>query len=227
MNQHPIILIAQDLYKSYAQGEVQILSNLSLTVRQGETLAIMGPSGVGKSTLLNILGTLETPTQGFLEINGINVHETCVDSLRNHHIGFVFQSYHLLEEYTALDNVLMPARIARLSTSPRSAARARAVRLLEQVGMSHRTHFLTKFLSGGEKQRIALARALCNDPSLILADEPTGNLDEHNSTMIHQLLIQCAKKMNKGLIVVTHNQELANLCDHRFLLKNGVLQSTE
>ncbi|MEI8300060.1 MAG: ABC transporter ATP-binding protein [Chlamydiota bacterium] len=220
-----MILKAQNLYKSYPKpNEVTLLKNISLEVAQGITVAISGPSGVGKSTLLNIFGTLELASKGSLEIAGQKIDHANLASIRNHHIGFIFQSYHLLEEYTALDNVLMPARIAKKNTSKNSPAFQRALMLLEKVGMAHRTHFLTKLLSGGEKQRIAIARALCNDPSLILADEPTGNLDEANAQSIHTLLINCAKEFHKSLIIVTHNQELSTLCDERFVLKNGTLQ---
>lgn len=228
MNKRHVVVKAEALCKSYLGGQhVSVLNNVSLVILEGETIAILGPSGVGKSTLLNILGTLEQPTSGSLEIGAININKANLSALRNHHIGFIFQSYHLLEEYTALENVLMPAHIARKSTKEHSPAKLRALMLLEKVGMSHRAHFLTKLLSGGEKQRIALARAFCNDPELILADEPTGNLDEYNSKLIHRLLIDCAKSFKKALVVVTHDQELAKLCDRRFLLKEGVLQAIE
>lgn len=222
-----MILKAHNLCKTYPKpNEVTILKDISLEVSLGTTVAISGPSGVGKSTLLNIFGTLEAASSGYLEIASQKIENTNLASIRNHHIGFIFQSYHLLEEYTALDNILMPARIAKKSTSKNSPSYKRAMMLLEKVGMAHRAHFLTKLLSGGEKQRIAIARALCNDPSLILADEPTGNLDEANARSIHTLLISCAKEFNKSLIIVTHNQELAGLCDERFLLKNGSLHNT-
>jgi lipoprotein-releasing system ATP-binding protein len=222
------ILKAKNISKSYkTPHEVCIIKDISLQIMRGETIAILGPSGVGKSTLLNILGTLEQPTRGSLEISNKNTSYDNLDILRNHHIGFIFQSYHLLEEYTSLDNVLMPAKIGRKKTSSHSHAFQRAIMLLDRVGMAHRSSFLTKLLSGGEKQRIAIARALCNDPDIILADEPTGNLDEHNSRLIQTLLIECAKEFHKALIVVTHHQELAKLCDKRFLLKEGILQSIE
>ena len=228
MNQPHTILKADKISKYYnEQGPICVLKDISLEIKQGETIAILGPSGIGKSTLLNILGTLEKPTTGSLEIAGNNLSEGNLANIRNKHIGFIFQSYHLLEEYTSLENVLMPAKIGRQPLSPNSPSFKRATMLLEKVGMTPRSHFLTKLLSGGEKQRIAIARALCNDPSIILADEPTGNLDEHNSHLIHHLLIDCAKEFNKTLIVVTHNQDLAKLCNKRFLLKEGVLESME
>jgi lipoprotein-releasing system ATP-binding protein len=228
MTQAAIVLKAHKISKCYnTPTPVYVLKDVSLEVRQGETIAILGPSGVGKSTLLNILGTLETPTAGSLEIAGLSLTQGSLSKIRNTSIGFIFQFYHLLEEYTSLENVLMPAKIGRYSTLKHSAAFKRACMLLEKVGMSSRADFLTKLLSGGEKQRIAIARALCNDPAIILADEPTGNLDEHHAHLIHQLLITCAKELNKALIVVTHNQDLAKHCDRRFLLKEGVLQSIE
>jgi len=219
-----VILKAKKISKNYPKPtEVTLLKDISLEISLGQTLAISGPSGVGKSTLLNILGTLEAPTSGELEIAGYNALTEDAAKLRNRHIGFVFQAYHLLEEYSALDNVLMPAKIANILTSKKSEAYQRALMLLEKVGMSHRAHFLVKQLSGGEKQRVAIARALCNDPSLILADEPTGNLDEALAREIHHLLLDCAKTLHKALVIVTHNQELAGLCDEKLLLKKGAL----
>lgn len=228
MNKPLVILKAEKISKYYnTPSPLCVLKEISLEIKQGETIAILGPSGIGKSTLLNILGTLEKPSSGSLEIAGHSLNQSNLAKIRNDHIGFIFQFYHLLEEYTSLDNVLMPAKIGRRPVSSNSSSFKRALMLLEKVEMSHRSSFLTKLLSGGEKQRIAIARALCNDPAIILADEPTGNLDEYNSRLIHTLLIECAKEFNKALIVVTHNQELAKLCDKRFLLKEGVLESME
>jgi lipoprotein-releasing system ATP-binding protein len=143
--------------------------------------------------------------------------------LRNQSIGFVFQSFNLLEDETVLDNVLMPAKIGRIETKKGSPAYNRALLLLEAVGLSSRAQFLSKFLSGGEKQRVAIARAFCNDPALILADEPSGNLDQAHSKAIHELLIGSAKKWNKALVIATHDEELASLCDKTYLLKDGSL----
>lgn len=212
------------IYKSfYSPAPVEVLKGISLEVEKGETIAIMGKSGEGKSTLLHILGTLETACKGELEICGIPASSSSFNTLRNEHIGFIFQAYNLLEDYTALDNVLMPAKIARKETHPKSAAYRHALELLDKVGLSERAHFFTKLLSGGERQRAAIARALMNDPDLILADEPSGNLDRTNSTSIHELLIRTAKDLNKSLIVVTHDNELASLCDRKYLLKDGQL----
>lgn len=195
-----------------------ILKEINLEVAQGETVAIMGPSGVGKSTLLHILGTLEAPTDGELIIAGKSTQTTSNSQLRNQHIGFIFQNYNLLEEYTAMDNLMMPARIGRKKENLK-----RAHELLDRVNLLDRKDFLAKLLSGGEKQRLAIARALYNDPELILADEPTGNLDDEHSQNIHNLLLGAAKDFNKSLIVVTHNHDLAKLCDRQYLLRDGIL----
>lgn len=219
------ILSAKKIKKTFfTPSPLDLLKEINLDVFPKKTIAIVGRSGSGKSTLLSILGTLETPTSGELEIHGKRVELNQVDKIRNELIGFIFQSYHLLEEYTALENVLIPAKIARIDVKKGSKMHKRALELLGQVGCLDRANFLAKHLSGGEKQRVAIARALCNDPSLILADEPTGNLDDENSKKIHELLIHFAKELNKGLIIVTHNRDLAALCDQRFLLKNGLLE---
>jgi len=218
------ILSAKNIKKAFFRpAEVEILKGVSLDLLKGESIAIMGPSGEGKSTLLNILGTLEAPTSGDLLIAGKSVLNNPSPELRNRHIGFVFQSFHLLSDYTVLQNVLMPALIAGKDISKHSQAHKRALYLLERVGLNERLHFHTKLLSGGEKQRVALARALCNDPEIILADEPSGNLDHATSCHIHELLIESVKEMNKALIVVTHNATLASLCDHILILSGGFL----
>lgn len=183
----------------------------------------MGTSGEGKSTLLQILGTLEAPTSGDLLIAGKSVLNTPLSILRNRHIGFVFQAFNLLEDYTVLQNVLMPALIGGKGIGKHSEAYSRALYLIERVGLKQRLHFHTKLLSGGEKQRVALARALCNDPEIILADEPSGNLDHNTSSHIHALLMEAVKEFNKALIVVTHDDTLAALCDRKLILCNGYL----
>ena len=194
---------------------VEILKDISLVVQPKQSVAIMGASGEGKSTLLHILGTLEAPTSGSLIIAGQNKP---TPQLRNQKIGFVFQAFHLLEDYTVLQNVLMPAMIGGFD------AKERALKLLEKVGLSDRAHFPAKLLSGGEKQRVAIARALINNPDIILADEPSGNLDYNTSQIIHNLLMECVKEEGKSLILVTHDQELANLCDTTYRLINGELK---
>lgn len=219
------VLEARSLKKQFTHPlEIQILKGVNLSVYPGETIAITGASGEGKSTLLNILGTLEPFSGGELKIQGTPVSKKTCPRIRNQHIGFVFQSFHLLEDDTVLDNILMPARIDRRAIHPGSPAHERALELLAQVGLSHRIHFNTKLLSGGEKQRVALARALCNDPELILADEPTGNLDQATSEQIHALLFACAKEQNKALVIVTHDPSLAAMCHRHLILKDGVLQ---
>lgn len=202
---------------------VPILKSISLQVHLGESVAIVGRSGEGKSTLLQILGTLEEPCEGLLYIEGQKVQASNRSRMRNEKIGFVFQSFHLLEDYTALENVLMPARIARQPTHRGSAAERRGLSLLEKVGLGHRAHFHTKLLSGGEKQRVALARAMCNDPSIILADEPSGNLDSQTAQMIHDILLAFARDEQKALLLVTHDRELAKLCSRQYELRGGVL----
>jgi lipoprotein-releasing system ATP-binding protein len=167
---------------------------------------------------------LEKPSSGQLEICGKLVISSSLSILRNRHIGFVFQAFNLLEENTVLENVLMPAKIAREPTHLRSSAYLRALFLLEKVGLSSRAGFLAKLLSGGEKQRVAIARALLNNPDLILADEPSGNLDHTNSQAIHQLLLKLAKDEGKTLVIATHNPELASLCDKTYQLKDGKLR---
>ncbi len=218
------ILKAKNLKKSfYTPVEVPILKGVDLSIAKGETVAIMGRSGEGKTTLLHILGTLEKPCSGSIEIDGIDVSHFNKATIRNRHIGFVFQSFHLLEDYTALENVLMPARIGRENILRSSPAYQRALQLLCDVGLEKRMHFRSKQLSGGEKQRVAIARALCNDPSLILADEPSGNLDSQTSNVIHDLLFKAARETNKAIIVVTHDPKLASRCDRVLTLQNGRL----
>lgn len=219
-----MILKAKNISKKFKSPiEVTILNNISLEVHAGETVAIMGKSGEGKTTLLHILGTLEPATEGSLEICGIAVSPSNWNELRNQKIGFIFQAYNLLEDYTVLENVVMPAKIANQDTRPGSIAHQRALELLQEVGLSHRADFPAKLLSGGEKQRAAIARAFLNDPALILADEPSGNLDHANSTIIYNLLLGAAQKRGKALIVVTHDRELAGLCKKTYSLMDGVI----
>jgi len=218
------ILIAKELSKSFFNPQkVEILKSISLEVEKGETIAIMGRSGEGKSTLLHILGTLEKPGSGYLEICSQDVAKMPSSTLRNQHIGFIFQSFHLLEEDTVLENILMPAKIARAVTAKNSPLYKRALELLDEVNLSKKALLPAKHLSGGEKQRVAIARAFCNNPDLLLADEPSGSLDHANSQIIHHLLIDGAKKHQKGLVIVTHDKELAGLCDRTLTLKEGFL----
>jgi lipoprotein-releasing system ATP-binding protein len=220
-----IILEVNDLEKSLPHPDGRALfSSVSFQLNKGETIAIMGPSGVGKSSLLHILGTLDSHSKGALFIEGKEVGSQDVDWIRNEKIGFIFQSYHLLEDYTVIENVLMPLKIKRASTRKGSLGYQKAIDLLSLVGLSDSFYKVAKNLSGGEKQRVAIARALINDPLLILADEPTGNLDETCGKKVTELLLSCAKKFQKGLIVVTHNTQLFNQCDKKFILRNGLLE---
>lgn len=225
-SQKLVVLRASGLHKTfYHPIKVHIIKGVDLTVCRGEAVAITGRSGEGKSTLLQLLGTLENPCQGSLEISGQTVTSMNKSSIRNQHVAFVFQSFHLLEDYTALENILMPARIGRHRTSKGTQAYQRACALLESMGLGERAHFHTKLLSGGEKQRVAIARALCNDPDIILADEPSGNLDRQTAENIHSLLLNFARQENKSVIIVTHDQQLASLCDRQYVLHNGQLAS--
>jgi lipoprotein-releasing system ATP-binding protein len=219
----PLLLEAIDLHKSfYYPHEVNILKGIDLKVRAGESAAIVGRSGEGKSTLLQILGTLEDSCKGQLKISNQLVNNSNKCFIRNRLIGFVFQSFHLLEDYTALENVLMPARIARKGMN--RTTELRGMELLEKVGLGSREHFHTKLLSGGEKQRVALARAMCNDPDIIFADEPSGNLDGQTANIIHEILLDFVKE-GKALILVTHDWNLARLCTNQYELKAGRLEA--
>lgn len=221
-------LVAKNLQKTFfSPVKVPILKGVDLSVEQGEAVAIMGRSGEGKSTLLHILGTLEKPCSGELTIAGNKVQFRNTSSIRNQHIGFVFQAFHLMEDYTVLENILFPARIARKSIAHKSNSQERALELLELVGLKDRATFNAKQLSGGEKQRVAIARAMINDPDLILADEPSGNLDFATAESIHTLLLNFARKQQKTLLIVTHDHALANLCDRKLLLKDGFLHALQ
>ena len=219
-----IVISTKNLHKSFQSSEkIDILIDINFEARKGETIAITGKSGSGKSTLLSIIGTLESATSGSVTLCGKMTSQSNSSELRNHHIGFIFQSFHLLEDYSVLENVLMPAKIARKSISKQSESYKRALLLLEQVGLSHRINSSAKTLSGGEKQRACIARALCNSPDIILADEPTGNLDRTNAEMVSRILFENAKNTSSTLILVTHDQELSQQCDKSFHLKDGFL----
>jgi len=223
-----MILDAQEIHKTYPGPTPNpVLKGVSLSLDPGESVAIMGRSGEGKSTLLQILGTLDLPDQGLVKIGGQPVAPSHLDQIRSQSIGFIFQSFYLLQDFTVLENLLMPAKIARMPCGRGSDAYLRATALLERVGMAEYAHQLAKQLSGGEKQRVALARALCNDPGLIMADEPTGNLDYTTAESIHKLLMSLVKEDGKALIIVTHNQELADMCDRQYILRDGKLLQAE
>lgn len=214
---HQIIKVFND------PSPITILNGVDLEVEKSQSVAIMGRSGEGKSTLLHILGTLEEASSGTIEILGTSVTKKNAPKLRNLHIGFIFQAFHLIDDMTVLQNLLFPPKIGGVKTNKGTPAYNRALELLDRVGLSSRTHYSARLLSGGEKQRVAIARALMNNPELILADEPSGNLDSSSSEKIHCLLLDTVRDLKKGLILVTHNQELANLCDRRVILQQGRL----
>lgn len=222
--ENEVVLEAQNLVKEFtAPTHFSVLKGVSLVARRSETIAIVGKSGVGKSTLLHILGSLEAPTSGELRICGKTVCASNEAPIRRDYIGFIFQAFHLFDDYSVIDNVLMPARIARKQTHKKSEAYQRALMLIDEVGLLSRAHFPSKLLSGGEKQRCSLARALMNNPDIIFADEPTGNLDRVHSEQINQLLLSTASAQGKTLIVVTHDEKLAGGCDITYHLSDGYL----
>lgn len=219
----------RNLVKNYylEDAEVPVLRAIDLDIQAGDLVALTGPSGVGKSTLLHILGTLDEPSSGQVRMDGVDVFAqsaAAVADFRNRNIGFVFQFHHLLPEFTALENVMMPALVSRVSPS---VAKSRAEALLEEVGLSHRMQHRPGELSGGEQQRVALARALVNEPRLLLADEPTGNLDEQTGAGIHEIIENLNQTRGITAVVVTHNPRLANRMPKRIQLsQNGVERGT-
>jgi lipoprotein-releasing system ATP-binding protein len=224
------LIRVSNLQKSFASSgaeRIDILKGVALSLDPGETLAIVGASGIGKSTLLHILGTLDRPDEGRMLFKDLDVFAMNPDRLagfRNRAIGFVFQFHHLLPEFSTLENVMMPALIGG---RPQQEARQRARQLLNRVGLANRlTHRVTQ-LSGGEQQRVALARALVHRPALLLADEPTGNLDHKNGEAIHALLMELNRELNMTLVVVTHNPDLAALMDRRVTIAEGRLRELE
>lgn len=219
-----IVLCAQNVTKSFnGRMSAPILRGIDLQVAAGETVAIIGRSGQGKTTLLHLLGALDAPTNGLLTIMGEKVGLWNRSKLRRRYLGFVFQAFHLLEDETALQNVLMPMGLARKSVAKGSVASQRAHALLEAMGLAEQKERMARLLSGGEKQRVALARALITQPRLILADEPSGNLDKQTAADVHQLLLQAASRDNIALVIVTHDENLAKLCSRTMLLQNGLL----
>lgn len=216
-----MLVTARGLQKSY--GSLHVLKNIDLDISKGEIVSIVGASGAGKSTLLHLLGTLDQPDKGTITINGREISRLKGKNLaafRNRHIGFIFQFHQLLAEFTALENAAMPALIAGETFA---AAAAKALSLLKLLGLENRAGHKPSALSGGEQQRVAIARALVNQPDLILADEPSGNLDSENAGALHQLFFELRTRLNQTFIIVTHNQELANMADRKLVMKDGLL----
>jgi len=221
-----VILAARNIRKNYVVGEsvLEVLKGVDLTLLEGQILAVVGESGAGKSTLLHILGMLDRPTSGTLSLHGENLIGKTDEELavyRNQFVGFIFQFHHLLPEFNALENVRMPALISGRNTRE-SVERAKY--LLEQVGLSERLNHRPGELSGGELQRVAVARALMNNPAIVFADEPSGNLDHRNSEMLHDLIWNLAREHGCSFVVVTHEIGLARRADRIMMLRNGVLE---
>jgi len=223
------VLEAVDLAKTYRGGDgglITVLDGVNLGVARGEMVAIVGASGAGKSTLLHLLGALDRPTRGRVSIAGEQIEQRSDDELsvlRNRRIGFVFQFHHLLREFSALENVMMPLRIAGWETQ---RAQGRAEELLSRVGLAGRMSHRPSELSGGEQQRTAVARALAIDPTVVLADEPSGNLDHANSLRLHDLFVELSRDLEIAMVVVTHNRSLALRADRALLLEDGRLTDT-
>ena len=213
------MLVAQGISHHY--GDLRVLNGVDLTVQQGEIVSIVGSSGAGKTTLLQILGTLETPQNGILTIDGINPFQLSQKKLaafRNQHIGFIFQFHQLLPEFTAIENAILPALIKGTSVAE---AKKNALEIFELLGVQHRAEHKPSELSGGEQQRIAVARSLINRPKVIFADEPSGNLDSKNSEELHRLFFDLRDCFNQTFVLVTHNELLANMTDRKLVMKDG------
>ena len=218
------MVIAKNIHKYY--DDTEVLKGVNLTIDKGEVVAIVGPSGAGKTTLLQILGTLDTPSKKedfLLEINGItlqNLNDKQIAAFRNEHIGYIFQFHQLLPEFTALENICIPAFIGK---KDRKQTEQKAKELLRFLGLENRMKHKPNELSGGEQQRVAVARALINDPSIILADEPSGNLDSQTAESLHKLFFELRDTFNQTFIIVTHNQELADMADRKLTMRDGII----
>lgn len=215
------MLQAENIHKSY--NDLQVLKGINLTIKKGEVVSIVGASGAGKSTLLHILGTLDNPDDGIVTINDTpvtNLNKTELSTFRNHNIGFIFQFHNLFPEFTALENVCIPAFIKK-----DNSAKSRALELLKVLGLEDRASHKPSELSGGEQQRVSVARALINNPSIVFADEPSGNLDSQSATDLHQLFFDLRNEMDQTFVIVTHNNELANMADRKLEIKDGIINS--
>ncbi|MDI9258468.1 MULTISPECIES: ABC transporter ATP-binding protein [Flavobacterium] len=218
------MIIAQNIHKYY--DSLHVLKGVDIHIQKGEIVSIVGASGAGKTTLLQILGTLDTASKSdttLLEINGENVlkmNDKEISKFRNLHLGFIFQFHQLLPEFTALENVCIPAFIAG---KDKSATEAEAMRLLHYLGLDQRSHHKPGELSGGEQQRVAVARALINKPAVIFADEPSGNLDTASAENLHQLFFKLREEFGQTFVIVTHNEELANMADRKLIMKDGLI----
>lgn len=219
------MITGKNIYKRY--DTVQVLKGVDIEIKKGEVASIVGPSGSGKSTLLHILGTLDKADKGAVTMNNTNIHLLTGNKLsafRNKHIGFVFQFHHLLPEFTALENVCIPGWLAGRK---KNEVKEEAIQLLNMLGLSHRMENKPNQLSGGEQQRVAVARALINKPDIVFADEPTGNLDSSNAQELHRIFFDLRDKFNQTFLIVTHNEELAQLSDRIFHMKDGKIALPE
>jgi lipoprotein-releasing system ATP-binding protein len=220
MEMEPKLLVAKDIWKQY--GTVPVLKGVSLELSKGELVSIIGPSGAGKSTLLYIVSSLEKADKGQISFEGLamdQMNNTQLAQFRNTRIGFVFQFHHLLPEFTALENISIPGWIGK---KDKKVVAKKAIELLDFLGLADKQDKKPHQLSGGEQQRIAVARALINDPSLIFADEPTGNLDSENAHAMHQLFLRLKNELNQSFLIVTHNEALAQLSDRTLAMKDGL-----
>ena len=216
-----MLLVAKNISKSY--GKLAVLKSVDLSIAASEIIAIVGASGAGKSTLLHLLGTLDKTDTGSIIFNGTDftkLNDKALSAFRNQNMGFIFQFHHLLPEFTALENVCIPAYIAKEN---KADADARGLKLLTQLGLADRADHKPSELSGGEQQRVAIARALINNPAIIFADEPTGNLDSNNANEINELFLKIRKEMGVAIVIVTHNSALASIADRQLLMKDGNL----